>query len=340
MATTTRPRNEPTSLLAVQGLTVEFPGERGPIRVIDDVSFDVAKGEILGLVGESGSGKSVTALSLLGLIRQMGGRIAAGSIDFNGLPLHRLSETALDEVRGAHISMIFQEPMACLDPLYSIGSQIAEIARRHLKLSRRAATARAIELLDRVAIPDPARRAREYPHQLSGGMRQRAMIAMALTCDPQLLIADEPTTALDVSVQAGILDLLRTLRAELRLAVLFITHDFGVVAELCDRVAVMYAGQLLETAPVPALLSQPLHPYSAALLGSIPHFLPRQGRMTYVSGRVPPPGRMPPGCRFYARCEFRDASRCALEQHLSSNPDGRLVRCTRAAELSLRGAYD
>lgn len=290
-------------LLAIDGLTVEFPSPKGELRAVDDVSLHVGKGETLGLVGESGSGKSMSALAVVGLVPPPG-RITAGSIRFNGRELTALREREMRSIRGADIGFVFQEPMTALNPVFTIGSQLVETLEAHEIASGREAATRAAELLDAVRLPDPERRLRDYPHQLSGGQRQRALIAMALACNPAMLIADEPTTALDVTVQAEILDLLREMKARFGLALLLITHDLGVVAETADRVAVMYAGRIVEQSPVDALFSDPLHPYTRGLLGSMPGT--GQGReLRAIPGVVPPLGNLPPGCTFAPRCPNR-----------------------------------
>jgi peptide/nickel transport system ATP-binding protein len=257
-------------LLDVERLTVSFPSAAGEARVVNDVSFGIRRGETLGLVGESGSGKSMTALSIMRLVPRPG-RIAAGAIGFEGRNLLALPEAAMREVRGARISLIFQEPMSALNPVFTVGDQIGEALLVHGRARRRDARRRAVDLLAAVGITDPARRVNDYPHQLSGGMRQRVMIAIALACEPPLVIADEPTTALDVTIQAQILELLRELKARLGLALLLITHDLGVIAEMADRVAVMHAGQIVEQADVRPLFRSPQHPYTQALLASVPH---------------------------------------------------------------------
>jgi oligopeptide/dipeptide ABC transporter ATP-binding protein len=293
-------------LLAVDGLQVEFPARtRGgaPIPVVRDLTFSIARGEMVGLVGESGSGKSVTALAILGLLPRSG-RVAAGSIRLDGKELLGLSDRALQPIRGGRIGLIFQEPMTALNPVLSVGFQVSEAVRAHRDLKRAAARAEAARLLDLVAIPDPHRRLDDYPHQLSGGQRQRVMIAMALAGQPDLLLADEPTTALDVTVQAQILDLLLRLKEELGLAVLLITHDLAVVAETCRRVLVMYAGEMVETAPVERLFRSPAHPYTRGLLRALPHLgqpAPR-GELPSIPGQVPNPAELPPGCPFAPRC--------------------------------------
>ena len=290
-------------LLSIDGLTVEFPSAKGALRAVDDVSLHVNRGETLGLVGESGSGKSMTALAVIGLVPPPG-RVAGGSVRFNGADLTGMRERDLRRIRGAGVGFVFQEPMTALNPVFTIGSQLIETLAAHDIARGKAAERKAAELLDAVRLPDPERRLRDYPHQLSGGQRQRALIAMALACDPALLIADEPTTALDVTVQAEILDLLREMKSRLGLALLLITHDLGVVAETADRVAVMYAGRIVEQSPVAELFSDPLHPYTRGLLGSMPGR--EQGRqLRAIPGVVPPLGNLPPGCTFAPRCPDR-----------------------------------
>ncbi len=294
-----------TALLEIDGLRVAFASEEGGEHAaVDGIDLAIAPGEFVGVVGESGSGKSVTALAAMGLI-QPPGRVAAGSIRFAGRDLRGLPEREWQKLRGREMAMIFQEPMSSLNPVFPVGEQIAEVVRRHERASARAARARAIEMLTLVGISDPARRVDGYPHHFSGGMRQRVMIAIALACNPRLLIADEATTALDVTVQAQILDLLRRLRERLGLAVLLITHDLGVVAELVERVYVMYAGRIVETSPTAALFTNPAHPYTRGLLASIPSLDTRRARLPAIEGTVPMPGRMPSGCRFAPRCGQR-----------------------------------
>ena len=290
-------------LLSVQRLTTVFDTAGGPLAAVDDVSFDIRPGETLGLVGESGSGKSVTALSLMRLV-QSPGRIAGGRIVFKGRDLLTLDERRMREVRGADISLIFQEPMTALNPVFTIGDQVAETLLVHGRASRRDARKQAIDLLAAVRIPDAQSRMRDYPHQLSGGLRQRVLIAMALACRPALVVADEPTTALDVTIQAQILDLLRDLKTSFHLSLLLITHDLGVVAETADRVAVMYAGRIVETGPVRAIFRTPQHPYTRGLLASIPGGAPGQ-RLRAIEGTVPLLGALAPGCAFNPRCPDR-----------------------------------
>jgi oligopeptide/dipeptide ABC transporter ATP-binding protein len=290
-------------LLRVEHLTTVFDLPGGPVPAVDDISFEIRAGETLGLVGESGSGKSVTALSIMRLV-QPPGRVAGGRLVFKGRDLSTLDERDMRRVRGADIALIFQEPMAALNPVFRIGDQIAETLLVHGRASRAEAAAAAVELLDAVRIPDATARARDYPHQLSGGMRQRVLIATALACRPALVIADEPTTALDVTIQAEILDLLRDMKARFHLSLLLITHDLGVIAETADRVAVMYAGRIVETGPVRALFRSPSHPYTRGLLGSIPGGAPGQ-RLKAIEGSVPRLGALPAGCAFGPRCPDR-----------------------------------
>jgi peptide/nickel transport system ATP-binding protein/oligopeptide transport system ATP-binding protein len=295
------------SLLSIERLTVAFRTERGETTAIEDVSLSIAPGEILGVVGESGSGKSVTALSVMGLLPEPAARVVAGRVVFEGQVLTGMAEHRLRRLRGPGIGMVFQEPMTSLNPVFSIGEQITETlaAHAHEKGGERSAQKRrerAVEMLERVGIPSASRRLRDYPHQLSGGQRQRVMIAMALACSPRLLIADEPTTALDVTIQASILDLVLDLRDQLGMAVLVITHNMGVIAEVADRVAVMYAGRVVEQAPVEALFAAPGHPYTRALLGCVPALDDERPRLAAIPGSLPDPRARPPGCRFGPRC--------------------------------------
>jgi oligopeptide/dipeptide ABC transporter ATP-binding protein len=290
------------SLLEVDRLTTVFAVRQGEATAVDGVSLHVDAGETLGLVGESGSGKSVTALSIMRLV-QPPGRISGGQVRFDGRDLLTVSEADMCRVRGAEIALIFQEPMTALNPVFTVGDQIAETLIVHDRASRADARRQAVDLLDAVRIPDAAARVRDYPHQLSGGMRQRVLIAMALACRPRLVIADEPTTALDVTIQAEILDLLREMRARFNLALLLITHDLGVVAETADRVAVMYAGRIVEEGPVREIFRGPEHPYTRGLLESMPR--PGRGRLHAIEGTVPAPGALPPGCAFHPRCPDR-----------------------------------
>ena len=292
-------------LLAVRDLTVSFRTERGTLRALFGVSFSVAPGETLGLVGESGCGKTVTALSILKLLPSPPARIEAGSILFRGRDLVPLPEKEICAVRGREISMIFQEPMTSLNPVLTIGEQVAEVFTAHRVCGKREAAARAVEWLRRVRMPDPSLRAREYPHQMSGGMRQRAMIAMALALEPALLMADEPTTALDVTIQAQILSLLKEMRKEQGMAILLITHDLGVVSEFADRTAIMYLGRIVEISPTTALFADPVHPYTQGLFRSLPGKGSGETRLPSIPGMVPGLDAIPPGCPFADRCPFR-----------------------------------
>jgi peptide/nickel transport system ATP-binding protein/oligopeptide transport system ATP-binding protein len=317
-------------LLAVNHLQTHFPTRAGLVRAVDDVSFYLDRGELLGLVGESGCGKSITALSIMRLIAPPG-KIVGGQISFDDKNLLKLSDREMRAIRGDDIAMIFQDPMTSLNPVFTVGEQIAEALRLHRKLSRKAAREAAIEAMREVSIPDPARRINDYPHQLSGGMRQRVMIAMALACDPKLLIADEPTTALDVTIQAQILELLNELRKNRELAVLLITHDLGVVAEVADRVAVMYTGRIVEESPVEELFARPRHPYTEGLLRSVPKLTSataaKAERLETIEGTVPSPTDLPPGCHFAPRCPYR-MPRCTTEEiPLYDLEGGVKVRC-------------
>jgi peptide/nickel transport system permease protein len=325
------------ALLEVEGLCVDLDTEAGTVRAVDGVSFTVAEGEILGLVGESGSGKTLVSLSIMRLCPSPPARIVAGQIRFAGQDLLSLGMGGMRQVRGGQIAMVFQDPMSSLNPAIRIGDQIAEAVTLHCDVDRAAARARAIELLDKVGIADPAQRARSYPHQLSGGMRQRAMIAMALAGEPKLLIADEPTTALDVTIQAQVVDLLRKLQKEDGIGVIFVTHDLGLVADLCDRVAVMYAGQIVETASTEELFARPVHPYTEGLLASTPSAdVVRPGGLATIRGRVPMLGAMPAGCRFHPRCAYATETCSATVPQLVTNGD-RSNRCLRSSDLLLQG---
>ena len=341
--------NVSESLLEVEHLTTGFPAPTGTLLAVNDVSFSIRPGETLCLVGESGSGKSLTAFSILRLVPSPG-RILGGSIRFGGRDLLALSEDEMCAVRGADISLIFQEPMTALNPVFNVGDQIAESLVVHGRMAWRSARAEAVRLMAAVRIPDAAARARDYPHQLSGGQRQRVLIAMALACKPALVIADEPTTALDVTIQAQILDLLRQLQAEHGLALLLITHDLGVVAEMADRVAVMYAGRIVEQGPVEAIFAGPQHPYTKGLLASLPGSAPRQARgapssskggvpgtpsgrrLQAIEGTVPSLANLPPGCAFEPRCAERvDVCREAVPP-LVALGDDRAARCVHVLD--------
>ena len=315
----TRATVQAGSVIEVQGLQTYLFTRAGIVKAVDDVSFTLRRGETLAIVGESGCGKSMTALSLMRLVPSPPGKIVGGTITLEGKDLVQLDEAEMRDIRGNDISMIFQEPMTSLNPVLTIGHQIAEALRLHQDLSKTAANEKAVDMLRLVKIPEPAQRAREYPHQLSGGMRQRAMIAMALACNPRVLIADEPTTALDVTIQAQILDLILELQKELGTAVILITHNLGVVAETAQRVIVMYAGKKVEEAEVDALFAEPLHPYTHGLLASIPRLEIMAGRnsasverLKEISGMVPALNNLPPGCTFAPRCAFAD-DRCRAQ---------------------------
>ncbi|MBT9465536.1 ABC transporter ATP-binding protein [Hydrogenophaga sp.] len=323
-------------LLDVRNLQVAFQTRQGLLAVTHDVCFSVMQGERIGLVGESGCGKSVTGLALMRLLPTDVARVS-GQVLLQGKDLSQLSEHQMRAVRGSEMAMIFQEPMSALDPVFTIGEQIAEAFRAHFPSRAEEAIERAMHVLEQVGIALPRQRYYEYPHQLSGGMRQRVMIAMALICEPKLLIADEPTTALDVTVQAQILDLLRDLSERTGTALILITHDLGVVAEICTRMVTMYAGEVVEDAPVEDALLSPRHPYTSGLLRSLPHFSPRNAPLAFIPGRVPLPDAMPESCRFMARCAHA-ASPCRIEQILRPiDEHRRSVRCVRAQDLNLPG---
>ena len=317
-------------LLEINDLQTQFPTRAGLVKSVNGVSFYIDEGELLGLVGESGCGKSITALSIMRLIAEPG-RIAGGSIKFKGEELTKLSDERMRAIRGNDIAMIFQDPMTSLNPVYTVGEQIAEALRLHRKLDEKQAWNAAIEAMKEVSIPAPERRVNDYPHQLSGGMRQRVMIAMALACDPELLIADEPTTALDVTIQAQILELLDDLRKTRKLAILLITHDLGVVAETADRVCVMYTGKIVEESGVDEIFEKPKHPYTQGLLKSVPKLsvgeIAKEARLQTIEGTVPNPTNLPDGCHFAPRCAYR-MERCVHgEIPLYSLPNNVKVRC-------------
>jgi peptide/nickel transport system ATP-binding protein/oligopeptide transport system ATP-binding protein len=319
------------ALLSVDGLQTHFLTFEGVARAVDGVSFHLAEGETLGLVGESGCGKSVTALTVMGLIKTPPGRIAGGRIRFKGQDLLSLSPAEMRHIRGNRISMIFQEPMTSLNPVFTVGDQIAEMFVFHRQAGHRESRERAVEMLRNVQIPNPEKRAAEYPHQLSGGMRQRAMIAMALACDPEILIADEPTTALDVTIQAQILELMLQLKQDTGAAIIMITHDLGVIAETAQRVVVMYAGRVVEEASTVALFESPLHPYTQGLLRSVPRMGHRarhgRERLTEIHGMVPSLYELPDGCTFHPRCREAQAICRREEPQIKSLGDGRRIRC-------------
>jgi peptide/nickel transport system ATP-binding protein len=311
------------SLLEVEDLSVRFDTDDGEVHAVDRLSLTLGESEVLGVVGESGCGKSVSFMSLLRLLPETA--TVEGTARFDGVDLLRASGSRLREIRGRQIAFVFQEPMTSLNPAFKVGNQIGEVLRRHLGLSRADARARAIELLRLVRIPSPERRVDEYPHQLSGGMRQRVMIAMALACDPKILIADEPTTALDVTIQAGILDLMRDIRERLGTAIVLITHNLGVVADVADRVVVMYAGRKVEEAPVHELFARPQHPYTNGLLGAVPR--PGAGRLREIPGRVPSLAELPRGCAFAPRCPRADEVTRSNVPELRSVGPQHLVAC-------------
>ncbi|MFO1133721.1 MAG: ABC transporter ATP-binding protein [Rhodoblastus sp.] len=322
-------------LLDVQGMSISFATAGGRLEATRDVTFSISPGERIGVVGESGCGKTVTGLSLLRLLPDDVAHIA-GRLDFMGVDLATCGEEELRDIRGKRIGMIFQEPMSALDPVFTVGEQIAEGLRAHGRMSRAEARERALAALRSVGIAAPEKRFHAYPHQLSGGMRQRVMIAGAMICNPQLLIADEPTTALDVTVQAQILELLRDLSDRAHMALLFITHDLGVVAETCTRMLTMYAGEIVEDAAVDAALEHPLHPYTSGLLRALPRLSARRADLPSIPGRVPTLGQMPQGCRFRQRCPYATDG-CEKAQTLEDAGDGRRVRCWRFRDLALPG---
>jgi peptide/nickel transport system ATP-binding protein len=333
----TRPAAMSAPLLSVEGLSIFFRSAHGDVQATRNLTFAVRPGERVGIVGESGCGKTITGLAIMRLLPLRTTR-TEGAIHFEGQDLATIAAREMRALRGSRIGMIFQEPMSALDPVFTVGEQIGETLRAHLPgIGRKEARERAIAALDEVGIPLPARRHDEYPHQLSGGMRQRAMIAIAIACGPKLLIADEPTTALDVTIQAQITDLLCALSERTGMALLFITHDLGVVAETCTRMVTMYAGEIIEDAPIDAALMSPRHPYTSGLLRSLPRFTPRQSLLPSIPGRVPSLTAMPEGCRFRPRCPHA-APRCEEEQELRFAGEGRRVRCCRSAELDLPGA--
>jgi len=314
-------------LLVVEDLTTRFHTENGVVTAVDGVSFSISAGETLGLVGESGCGKSMTSLSIMRLVPRPSGTIDGGRVIFEGRDILTLPEAEMRQIRGRDMAMVFQEPMTSLNPVFTVGEQVMEALMHHGGLARRDARERAIDMLRRVGIPSPERRVRDYPHEMSGGMRQRVMIAMALACNPKLLIADEPTTALDVTIQAQILELMRRLSNEYHTATLLITHDLGVIAETVDRVAVMYAGQIVECASVESIFDNPLHPYTVGLLGSIPRLNSMKRRLNVIEGTVPSPLNMPNGCRFSPRCSRATSDCSAHAPDLLEAAVGHQVRC-------------
>jgi oligopeptide/dipeptide ABC transporter ATP-binding protein len=331
-------RSDAAQLLSVEGLTIDLAGEPPQRGLIENVTFSVAEGKSLALIGESGCGKTLTAMSILGLLPPKL-RVSSGKIMFEGRDLAQSSKRELQRIRGRSIGMVFQEPMSSLNPTMTIGDQIGEARELHLREGRRVARKRAQELLDHVGIPNSVRRVRAYPHELSGGMQQRVMIAAAIACDPRLLIADEPTTALDVTIQAEILDLLRKLREELSLAVLLVTHDLGVVADFCDDVVVMYAGRAVERAAIDGMFETPQHPYSGALLASMPQTARPRTQLAAIPGHVPGPGSFPDGCRFRPRCQYANDTSCVAEQVDVEVAAGHHTQCARVAngEITVGG---
>jgi oligopeptide/dipeptide ABC transporter ATP-binding protein len=321
------------SLLEVRHLTTAFATARGEVTAVEDVSFSLEPGEVLGIVGESGSGKSVTALTIMGLLPQPPARVASGEVRFDGQVLTRLSDARMQRIRGPGIAMVFQEPMTSLNPVFTIGEQVMETIRAHERLSQRDVYARSLEMLEKVGIPSAARRMGDYPHQLSGGQRQRVMLAIALACRPRLLIADEPTTALDVTIQAQILDLMMDLRDEFGMAIIVITHNMGVVAETADRVLVMYAGRIVEEAPVARLFDNPLHPYTRGLLECVPSIGQDHERLVAIPGTLPDPAHRPSGCRYAPRCRYAITACTAGIPSLETFDPGHTAACIRVSEL-------
>lgn len=327
----------PAPILSIRGLTTAFPGPGGPFNVVDDVSLDVAPGEMLAVVGESGSGKTMTFHSALGLVARPG-RVTGGEVRFGGVDLLQLGPEELRRRRGADISIVFQDPLTALNPVFTVGEQIVEVLRAHTTLSRRAARTRAIETLARVHVPDPHRRVDDYPHQFSGGMRQRALIAMAIALNPKVLIADEPTTALDVTVQAQVLELLGELKREAGMGLVLITHDLGVVARHADRVAVMYAGRVMEQGSAERVFEAPRHPYTVSLFRSIPHLDSAPGAdLSPIQGQPPNPAFLPAGCAFEPRCYLGDGREDCRSRRPGLDPvetPGHLTRCWHWPELA------
>ncbi|MER5393308.1 ABC transporter ATP-binding protein [Saccharopolyspora sp. NPDC002686] len=332
----TLPRNSPDRVLEVEHLNISFLGRKTRTTAVRDVSFDIGAGEIVGMAGESGSGKSLTALAVMGLLPTPPA-VIDGRIRFAGTDLLRLPQPERQRLRGSELGMVFQEPMSALDPVFTVGHQLTECLLAHRGMGKRAAREAAVEMLESVGIPLPEQRFGEYPHQLSGGMRQRVMIAIALICRPRLLIADEPTTAVDVTIQAQILELLRDLTRQHGTAVLLITHDLGVVAELCDRMVTLYAGETVESGPVSDVLGAPRHPYTSRLLQAIPRIEARHTELKAIPGRVPPPDAPPPGCAFHPRCDFTTDDCRGHRPELLPVTGARTVRCTRTADLTLPG---
>ena len=320
-----------SELLEIKHLNVVFSNGGRSVEAISDLSLSLGRRETLGIVGESGSGKSVTSLATMRLLPKATAHVK-GQILFEGLALLQLPEREMQQIRGNKIAMIFQEPMTSLNPIHPVGKQIAESVLLHSKATKKEAMARALQLLELCGIPDPEQRMKEYPHQLSGGMRQRVMIAIALACDPELLIADEPTTALDVTIQAQILQLMKDLKKDRDMSIIMITHDLGIVYDFCDRVVVVYTGEVVESAPVKALFQEPLHPYTEGLIGALPRLGRPTERLEAIEGMVPDAGEMPQGCHFHPRCKYA-TDRCRREHPpLTTLPDGRQVRCFRGED--------
>jgi peptide/nickel transport system ATP-binding protein len=325
----------PDSILRVENLRTYFFTYAGIVKAVDDISLDVSKGETLGVVGESGSGKTVTAQSILRIVPSPG-KIVDGTIEFEGKNLLELGEKQMQRIRGKEIAYVPQDPTTTLDPVYRVGEQLSEVIMRHHNISKRDALAKATDLLRNVEIPDPDIRINQYPHELSGGTKQRIAIARALAGDPALLLADEPTTALDVTIQAQILDLLKELKNKLNLAMVLITHDMGIVAEVCDRVTVLYAGQVCETGTVGQVFEKPKHPYTQALLTSVPNLALRKEKLSVIPGNVPNLIQPPPGCRFHPRCQYAQQICIDKVPELEPIGEGRLVHCFRWKELDLK----
>lgn len=335
VTTETSPTTD-TSVLSARDLSVSFSTPSGPLEVVRSASFELGRSEAVALVGESGSGKTVTSMAVMGLLPSLGGQLTGGEVRLGGQDVTNLDERSWQDLRGRRISMVFQQPGRALNPAFTVGDQIAEVVRRHTKASRNEAWQAAVEMLDRVQIPSASARAHDYPHEFSGGMAQRVLIAMALVCEPEVVIADEPTTALDVTVQAKILELLRELMDETGVAVLYITHDLGVVAEMCERMVVMYAGEVVETGSCVDLFTRPEHPYTEGLIRSLPQETRGADRFVPIEGQVPPPHLFPRGCRFHPRCPYAE-DRCTQGQPELVVSQNGTTRCIRHDELSLRG---
>ncbi|OZF45792.1 ABC transporter ATP-binding protein [Rhodococcus sp. 14-2470-1a] len=331
------PATATTDVLEIDSLSVEFATEHGWTRVVDEVSMTVPTGTTVGLVGESGSGKTVTSLAAMGLLPRRGARVT-GSIRMAGREIVGLPEKEMSDIRGTDVSMVFQEPRRSLSPAFTVGDQVAEVVRRHEGVGKKQSVVRAIEMLDSVGIADAQKRSKLYPHEFSGGMCQRVMLAIAMVCRPKLLIADEPTTALDVTVQREMLRLMKQLQHEYDVSILFITHDLGVVSEMCDRVNVMYAGQVVESTDIDGLFDDPRHPYTEGLLAAIPSAHKQGTRLSAIPGAVPAPWDWPSSCRFHSRCPYARAGTCNSEPiALQDVTGGRAVRCVRHEELTLKG---